>query len=211
MSIMMGSLEVGMPTAIGLGVKTACVPPNGATLADAASELATDTKKALAHRLFQVSGQAGNVVTAPNRNCGCTVDPSTRQCPRDGPSNQPGAWQPLAIPGGHSGSLGDHSRCARTRHLALLELAQIGREQLEAVCVMTQKIAFNQHVGNFGGHTGVHAGGSQHGLRKAAQIVGLIARRACRGCRLAHGQEPSRLSRFSKQPGRRTDQRPHRC
>ena len=39
MSISTGSPEVGKPTAIGLGVKTACVPPNGATLATAGSEL----------------------------------------------------------------------------------------------------------------------------------------------------------------------------
>ena len=39
-SISTSPREQGKPIAIGLGVKTACVPPKGATLADAASELA---------------------------------------------------------------------------------------------------------------------------------------------------------------------------
>lgn len=44
-SIRIGSPSVGMPTASGSGVKTARVPPNGATLAVEGSELATVTMR----------------------------------------------------------------------------------------------------------------------------------------------------------------------
>ena len=45
MSIRNGEPEVGMPAAIGLGVKTGRVPPWGATLCTAGSELANTSMK----------------------------------------------------------------------------------------------------------------------------------------------------------------------
>ena len=58
-SIITGPSLAGIPTANGSGVNTACVPPNGATLAVAGSEQATiASKPSLAGRSRYAARQA---------------------------------------------------------------------------------------------------------------------------------------------------------
>ena len=69
-SIRIGSPSVGMPMAIGSGVNTGLVPPNGATVASDGSELATMHIIWPLGRLAQKDGKAADMVAAPDRDGG---------------------------------------------------------------------------------------------------------------------------------------------
>ena len=105
----------GKPSASGLGVNTACVPPKGATLAVFGSEQASTSSMSSSQRAQQVDGQAGDVVAAADHERGGAELARARQQQVEALVHQPGAGQALAVPQHGGRPVGDDERRAVAR------------------------------------------------------------------------------------------------
>src|SRR5690606_27745016 len=89
-----------------------------------------------------------NVVAAPDCNGGGTVLAGPFTGPSQRAPHQPGAWQPVAIPGGNAVARRQDARFAAKRHAAVLQLRQVTSEQRQAMGVMPQQVSLDQDFSN---------------------------------------------------------------
>ena len=94
---------------------------------------------------FQIGGQAGNVVAAPDHHRASAVGlgPFCRQLER--PQGEPRSGKSQPVPGHGRRKICQHPRLSRLRHRTFFDLAQIDRQQREPVGVVAEQIAFDEN------------------------------------------------------------------
>jgi hypothetical protein len=131
-------------------------------------------QKALIGHALVVRREAGNVVAAPDDH-GASALAAGALCGQiDGLQHQPRTRQALAVPGHCGRVVRHHQRLALFAHLARLQLGQIRGEQGQAVRVMAQQIAFEQHIGHGVRFVGWQASRLQKLVSKSQKVRGRI-------------------------------------
>ena len=178
---MIGSPDVGMPAASGLGVNTGETPPNGATLFIAGIGARDDRHQVAIGHALHVGGQARDVMRAADDDgAACRTSFAIAAAASSARSVSHGPGQPVAIPGLHGRPRVDDARLARLRHRALLDLAQVRREQREAVRGVAEEVAVDEDRRDVTRDVVAHAGAREQSGRVCNEIGGGMARRAHR-------------------------------
>jgi hypothetical protein len=97
---------------------------------------------------LEVRGETGDVMAFLDRDRGDAVLGRAREREVDRLDHQPGPRQPPAIPTERAAMVGDDRGLAVPGHAAVLERAQIGRGERQAMGRVPEQISLEQHLGD---------------------------------------------------------------
>lgn len=120
-----------------------------------------------------------------------TSRPNCRQL--ESLDNQPGTWQPAAIPSHGGRKIRNHPRLPRPGHSSIFQFSQIGGQQLQAMSGVAEEVPLHQYSGNRMGllwvksRAGEQAAGKRdqiwrqitHALQRGAPKASIVKRTSC--------------------------------
>ena len=91
--------------------------------------------------------------------------------------HQPGAGQAPSVPGEHGAVIGQRERPAFERHLARLDMLQIGSQELQPMGVVAEQVGFDQDIGDVVGFVPWHPRRDEQRFGELDECGRAVARR----------------------------------
>ena len=123
---------------------------------------------------LEIRREAGDVLAAADRHAAGTEFFCAFQREIDRARSKPGTGQAHAVPGHRSRKICNHAWRTGFRHAAFFQFVQIRRQQMQAVRVVAEQIAFDKYPGDDFGFCRFQPGLSQQRGGEAHEVFGAV-------------------------------------